>query len=360
MTEFPAGFFDRADEADDAEFYGHDRFVTHIDDGAIAAVGELYRELGVAGDVLDLCASWISHFDPAPKGLVLMGMNSNELAKNSAASESLVHDLNDNPRLPFDEASFDAVTCCVSVDYLTRPVDVFAEVARILRPGGVFVVTFSNRCFPTKVIRAWLGADDRERCQIVATYFASVDRFGPTTVQLRNPGAPGDPLYALWAVTLPGGVHMRPAIASDQAFISDMQYEALFVPSGADLYPRATLDAPNIRPYHADFGSQPCDVGRIAEDDSGEPIGAAWVRQVEGYGFIDHDTPELGIAVVADHRGAGVGTALLESLLAAIPRVSLSVDVRNPAKALYERLGFELVRVSDEHSAVMLRPGTSA
>ncbi len=358
VTEFPEGFFDRADESPDSAFYEFDRFVTHIDDGAITAVGELYRELGLTGEVLDICSSWISHFDPPPEQLVAIGMNGNELEHNHVASETLVHDLNVDPVLPFDDASFDAVTCCVSVDYLTRPIQVFAEAARVLRPGGTLVTTFSNRCFPTKAIRGWLDADDRRRCQIVATYFASVDRYGPVAVQLRNPGAPGDPLYAVWATTLPAGVHIRPATADDQAVISEMQYEAFFVPPGAEPFPRSILAEPNIRSYHAEFGSHPGDVGRVARDDSGTPIGAAWVRRVEGYGFVDHETPELGIAVVADHRGTGVGTALLESLLAAVPRVSLSVDARNPAKALYQRLGFELVRVDDEYTAVMLRSGS--
>jgi hypothetical protein len=80
----------------------------------------------------------------------------------------------------------------------------------VLRPGGVFVVTFSNRCFPSKAIRAWLAADDRQRCAIVATYFASVGRFAPPTVQLRNPTAPGDPLYAVWAATRPADIDVRP------------------------------------------------------------------------------------------------------------------------------------------------------
>jgi len=107
--------------------------------------------------------------------------------------------LNVDPTLTFDEASFDAVTCCVSVDYLTRPLEVFAEVARVLRPGGLFVCTFSNRCFPTKAIRGWLSTNDEGRCAIVSAYFELTDDFDEPIVQLRNPGARGDPLYAVWA-----------------------------------------------------------------------------------------------------------------------------------------------------------------
>jgi SAM-dependent methyltransferase len=201
MTDpaFPPGFFDRADESDDARFYALDRFVTHIDDDAIAAVGALYEELRLDGDVLDLCSSWISHFRQPPRRLVTMGMNAAELAANPAASEWLVQDLNRDPVLPFPDATFDAVTCCVSVDYLTRPVEVFAEAARVLRPGGVMVVTFSNRCFPTKAIRAWLSTDDEGRCAIVTAYFERGGGFDDPVVQLRNPGRRGDPLYAVWA-----------------------------------------------------------------------------------------------------------------------------------------------------------------
>ena len=196
---FPPGFFARADPTPDPLFYRPERMVTHIDDAAIAAVTALYGELGLTGEVLDLCASWISHFDPAPRRLVALGMNPAELAANRAATEWLVHDLNTDPVVPFDDASFDAVTCCVSVDYLVRPLDVFAEVARVLRPGGPLVCTFSNRCFPTKAIRGWLRADDAGRGAIVGQYFAATPGFGPVVVEHRNPGRRGDPLYAVWA-----------------------------------------------------------------------------------------------------------------------------------------------------------------
>ncbi len=196
---FPPGFFDRADESPDDRFYAFDRMVTHIDPGAVAEVTQLYRDLDIDGDVLDLCSSWISHFDPLPARLVALGMNPAELDANVAATATVVHDLNADPTLPFVDASFDAVTCCVSVDYLTRPVEVFREVARVLRPGGVFACTFSNRCFPTKAIRGWLATDDRGRCAIVATYFELSAGFDTTIIEHRNAGRTGDPLYAVWA-----------------------------------------------------------------------------------------------------------------------------------------------------------------
>lgn len=359
MTEFPPGFFDRADETPDSVFYEPDRLVHHIDDGAIAAVGQLYHEFDVTGDVLDICSSWVSHLPSTPKRLVVLGMNANELAANPIATDTLVHDLNVDPVLPFADATFDAVTCCASVDYLVRPIEVFHEVARVLRPGGVFIVSFSNRCFPSKAIRAWLAADDRQRCAIVATYFASVGRFGPATVQLRNPEAPGDPLYAVSAATHEADIEVRPATGVDQPTVSAMLYEALFVPPGEAPFDRSIIHDDGLVRYHRGFGTEPGDVGRVAFDRAGEPIGAAWVRQLRGYGFVDDDTPELSVAVAAQHRAAGVGSALLAALLDAVPRMSLSVDRRNPALRLYERLGFEVVRV-DGDTLVMLRGGEAA
>jgi SAM-dependent methyltransferase len=196
---FPPGFFERFDEAPDDQFYGPPRLVTHIDDGATATVGRLYADLGLTGDVLDLMASWISHFVAPPAQLTVLGMNEAELARNAMADAIVVHDLNADPHLPFDDDEFDAATCCVSVDYLTRPVEVFADVARVLRPGGLFVCTFSNRCFPTKAIKGWLANDDLGRLAIVRAYFEQSEGFGEPTLAHCNPGAPGDPLYAAWA-----------------------------------------------------------------------------------------------------------------------------------------------------------------
>lgn len=198
---FPPGFFDRMDPAPDAGFYGPPRLVTHIDDGAIAAVGALYEELGVdRGRTLDLMSSWVSHFTVPPEELVVLGMNETELRANGAATERVVHDLNRSPDLPFDAGSFDHAVCCVSVDYLTRPLEVFAEVAQVLKPGGLFVCTFSNRCFPTKAIRGWLASDDAGHVQIVRRYFELSGGFGPPTSDLRtDPHAAGDPLWAVWA-----------------------------------------------------------------------------------------------------------------------------------------------------------------
>lgn len=196
---FPDGFFARADETSDTAFYGPTRLVTHIDDGAIVAVGALYDELGVEGDVLDIMSSWVSHFRQRPRRLTVLGMNADELAHNPMADARVVHDLNVDPKLPFDDASFDAVACCVSVDYLVRPVDVFRDVGRVLRPGGVLVCTFSNRLFPTKAIRGWLTTDDGGHCAIVERYFELSGAFAVPITRRCTPPGPGDPLYAVWA-----------------------------------------------------------------------------------------------------------------------------------------------------------------
>jgi SAM-dependent methyltransferase len=194
---FPPGFFDRSDERDDAAFYGPPRLVQHIDDAAVATVSAYYDEVGVDGDVLDLMSSWVSHLSTPPRHLTVLGMNAAELGANTWAHERVVHDLNADPRLPFADASFDTVVCTVSVDYLTSPVAVFRDIGRVLRPGGRFAVTFSNRCFPTKAVRGWLAADDAGHQEIVAAYFRASGAFEEPVIEIR-PSA-GDPVFGVSA-----------------------------------------------------------------------------------------------------------------------------------------------------------------
>ena len=200
MDRFPEGFFDRADPSPDPVFYAAPRLVHHIDERAVDGVGALYEELGVTGDVLDLMSSWVSHLRTRPRSLTVLGLNAAELAANPMATARTVQDLNSDPVLPFADASFDAVLNCVSVDYLVRPVEVLAEVARVLRPGGVSVCTFSNRCFPTKAVRGWLSVPEQERPGIVAQYHRLAGGFDePVTQQRLAATWRHDPLWAVWA-----------------------------------------------------------------------------------------------------------------------------------------------------------------
>lgn len=201
-ADFGPGFFDRADGSDDGLFYAQPRLVTHIDEGAIEAAGKIYQALAIEGTVLDLMSSWISHFSTAPERLVTLGRNAFELARNDAAVGGLVADLNDHPELPFVDGAFEHAVCAVSVDYLSRPLEVFDDVARVLRPGGVFCHVFSNRLFPTKAIAGWLHAEEEDRVAICAEYFRrSGDGSGSfwTEPEATVSRGVGDPLYAVWA-----------------------------------------------------------------------------------------------------------------------------------------------------------------
>ena len=201
--QFPSGFFDRVDESPDGLFYEHERLVTHIADAAIAAVGDLYAELGINGDVLDLMSSWISHFRSPPKSLTVLGMNQRELESNPMTTSVTVHDLNADAVLPFGDEAFDDVVCCVSIDYLTRPIDVLSDVRRVLRPGGRCICTFSNRCFPTKAIRGWLMLDESQRIGLVSLYFGLAGGFDRAVTDVRLDGRTGDPLFGVWAQVTP-------------------------------------------------------------------------------------------------------------------------------------------------------------
>ncbi len=203
--------FRRQDETPDSKFYGQPRFVTHIDDGAIAAVTQVYREtLPSGGAILDLMSSWVSHLPPEVKygRVVGLGMNEAELSKNRRLGSFVVHDLNENPTLPFDTGEFDAATLCVSIDYLTRPQAVLEDAARVVKIGGSIVITFSDRFFPTKAVFAWLGANDTGRKRLVQDWLAETERWEHIQVLDRGQRRPlGDPLYAVIATSrgpLPG------------------------------------------------------------------------------------------------------------------------------------------------------------
>ena len=195
--------FRRQDETADAGFYRQPRFVTHIDDGAIAAVTQVYREtLPAGGSVLDLMSSWVSHFPPevAYSQVVGLGMNSAELAANPRLASFVVHDLNATPESPFGTGEFDAATLCVSIDYLTCPQAVLRDAGRVVRVGGPIVITFSDRCFPTKAVFAWLASNDTGRKRLVADWLAESGRWERVETFDRGRRRPlGDPLYAVVA-----------------------------------------------------------------------------------------------------------------------------------------------------------------
>ena len=203
MPQIPEEAFRRADETPDEEFYRTPRLVTHIDDGAIAAVTQLYRELFPAGgELLDLMSSWVSHLLPevAYRRVVGLGMNEVELRLNEKLDSYIVQNLNTNPELPFGEAEFDGVGICVSIDYLTRPVEVLREVGRVLKVEDPLIVTFSNRCFPTKAVEIWRRLDDRGHMRLVESYLEEAGNFRDIRSLDRSPRRlVGDPLYAVVA-----------------------------------------------------------------------------------------------------------------------------------------------------------------
>jgi SAM-dependent methyltransferase len=194
--------FARTDESPDDRFYVEPRFVEHIDDVAIADVLKLYRQrLPVGGEILDLMSSWVSHLpdDITYARVAGLGMNAQELAGNPRLTDFVVHDLNADATLPYADASFDAATICVSIQYLTNPIAVLREVARVVRPAGSAIVTFSNRCFPTKAVAVWQGLDDDGHAALVAKYFASAG--WQRTERIASPARHADPLYAVIATS---------------------------------------------------------------------------------------------------------------------------------------------------------------
>jgi len=192
----PRDAFTKADPGDDAAFYAEPRLVTHIDDDAIAALTGFYRQALPAGGVIaDLMSSWVSHLPPevAYAQVIGHGMNAVELAANPRFTRWFTQDLNREPKLPLDDASIDAVTICVSIQYLEEPVAVLTEVARVLKPGGQVVIAFSNRCFPTKAVMIWRMLDEESHARLVARYL-DLAGFGDIGATRLLDGTVSDPL----------------------------------------------------------------------------------------------------------------------------------------------------------------------
>ena len=198
MSALPPAAFAKVDDGPDAAFYAAPRFVTHIDGRAVAAVTALYRELLPAGGlILDLMSSWVSHLpdDVAYGGVVGHGMNAAELAANPRLGRWFVQDLNAEPALPLPDAGLDGAGLCVSVQYLQHPVAVLSEVRRALRPGAPLVVTFSNRCFPTKAVAIWTALGGSRQAELVTRYLEEAGFAAIESRQVLRP--PGDPLWAV-------------------------------------------------------------------------------------------------------------------------------------------------------------------
>lgn len=207
---FPPEYFARQDETEDEYFYSVPRKVVHIDGPAIQALTGLYADLIPAESaVLDLMSSWRSHLPEADqlplRRVAALGMNYDEMIDNPRLVDQdiWVQNLNLNPNLPYAPEEFDVALCAVSVQYLVHPFDVFAEVYRTLKPGGRFILSFSNRCFPSKATAIWLASTDVQRIQLVSLYFKESADWGDAKVRFKNAdsGAPvsEDPLYMIWA-----------------------------------------------------------------------------------------------------------------------------------------------------------------
>jgi SAM-dependent methyltransferase len=202
----------KLDDTNDLDFYEAPRLVTHVDEGFIDRLTQLYRsQLKSDTNILDLMSSWVSHL---PKEMQFShveghGMNAQELAKNPRLNHYFVQNLNHNPKLPLDDADFDAVLITVSIQYLQYPEAVLSEIYRVLKPNGVVIISFSNRMFYQKAIAAWRDGTDTDRVNLVKKYFESVDGYTEPEVivhQLPLPGflqmlgmAGGDPFYAVLA-----------------------------------------------------------------------------------------------------------------------------------------------------------------
>ncbi|MFB2934709.1 class I SAM-dependent methyltransferase [Aerosakkonemataceae cyanobacterium BLCC-F154] len=205
----------KLDDTDDSLFYSFPRFVTHVDDGFIQQLTDLYQErLKPNTRIFDMMSSWVSHLPDAIEFAHVEGhgMNEEELARNSRLNHYFVQDLNQNPKLPLPDRDFDAVLNCVSVQYLQYPDAIFSEIHRILKPGGIAVISFSNRMFYQKAITAWRDNSEIGRVELVKRYFTLVPGFSepeviirastvPKILQLMGAGG-GDPFYAVIATRI--------------------------------------------------------------------------------------------------------------------------------------------------------------
>jgi SAM-dependent methyltransferase len=198
LPRLPQEAFAKIDPSNDDLLYAEPRLVAHIDDAAIEALRRFYDlVLPSDGVVLDLMSSWVSHLPPSFIGeAVGQGMNAAELAANPRLSRYFIQNLNMQPELDLDSASFDAALCCVGVQYLTRPDEVFGEIRRVLRPGAPFIISFSNRCFPTKAVAIWRSLDAKGHAELINLYLRNAD-FRHIERHMLRDGSASDPLSAV-------------------------------------------------------------------------------------------------------------------------------------------------------------------
>lgn len=202
----------KLDETADRLFYELPRFVTHVDDSFIQQLTDLYRDrLKPNTRIFDMMSSWVSHLPEETKFAHVEGhgLNAEELARNPRLSHYFTQDLNENPKLPLADGDFDAVLNTVSVQYLQYPEAIFSEIHRILKPGGLVIISFSNRMFYQKAIQAWREGTETSRVELVKSYFNSVPGFSPPEVIAQSSPVPnflqwfgasgGDPFYAVIA-----------------------------------------------------------------------------------------------------------------------------------------------------------------
>jgi len=200
LPELSANAFLKQDDTPDEAFYAVPRFVAHIDAPAIAAVTDLYREcIPQNAKVLDLMSSWISHLpsEAAYAEVIGHGMNAMELKANPRLTRFFVQNLNKDPLLPLDTQTLDAALICVSIQYLQKPVAVLREIRRALHPGAPVLITFSNRCFPTKAVTVWQAMEDATHCNLITLY---LERAGFATAEARTLCQGGRGTDPLWAV----------------------------------------------------------------------------------------------------------------------------------------------------------------
>ncbi len=204
--QFPPEWFKRQDESPDSEFYSQPRLVVHIDDATIEAIRKyLGDELPPTGVVLDLMSAWRSHLPHDFAGTVIgLGMNATELAENPQLTARVVHDLNANPVMPLPDEGFDAAYVVVSIQYMTRPLEIFADVRRVLKPGGTFHVIFSTRMFPTKAVAIWQAmSQPQKRGELIGAYFGASGGWTQPAFLDRTADLYADPVYIVRASKLP-------------------------------------------------------------------------------------------------------------------------------------------------------------